>query len=82
MRLNAISANAFYGRGWVYSKETRYDQAIQDFTYALQLNPNLSGALRERGIEIRLQVFAERIVKETFAKLRIEAEKSADTNRR
>ncbi len=42
-----------------------------------QIIPDVSASL-----QIRLQLFAERIIKETFATLRVEAEKSADKNRR
>jgi hypothetical protein len=42
-----------------------------------QVIPEISSTL-----QIRLNMFAERIVKESFARLRTEAEKAADLNRR
>ena len=42
-----------------------------------QVIPNISATL-----QIRLNMFADRIVRETFAKLKTDAEKSSDLNRR
>lgn len=41
---------AYMMRGAAYVREQRYDRAIQDYTRATQLNPNLLGAYNNRGI--------------------------------
>ena len=43
------NAEAYYNRGLAYGKKGKYDQAISDFTRALELNPGNARAYDRRG---------------------------------
>lgn len=48
-------SKAYYESGIAYIKEEEYDRAIEDFTAALQINPNYAEALNSRGIAYALK---------------------------
>jgi tetratricopeptide (TPR) repeat protein/V8-like Glu-specific endopeptidase len=52
------SAELIMNRGYIYSRDHRYDEAVADFTQVLELRPKSSGALRARaGIYAELKQF-------------------------
>ena len=42
-------AEFYYNRGLAYAKKGQYDQAISDYTRALEINPRDAGAYKNRG---------------------------------
>jgi tetratricopeptide (TPR) repeat protein/V8-like Glu-specific endopeptidase len=54
------SAELIMNRGYIYSRDRRYEEAVSDFTDVLRLRPESSGALRARaGIYAELNQFDE-----------------------
>jgi tetratricopeptide (TPR) repeat protein len=52
------SAELIMNRGYIYSRDRRYEEAVADFTEVLDLRPKSSGALRARaGIYAELKQF-------------------------
>jgi tetratricopeptide (TPR) repeat protein len=43
-------ADAYYNRGVAYAKKSQYDQAISDYTKALEINPKFAEAYYNRGV--------------------------------
>ena len=43
-------ADTYYNRGNDFVKETRYDEAISDFTRAIEINPKHADAYYDRGV--------------------------------
>ncbi len=43
-------AKAYYNRGNAYAKKGQYDQAISDYTKALEINPRYAFAYHNRGV--------------------------------
>ena len=47
---NQEFANKYYKRGVAYTENGDYDCAIEDFTQAIELNPNFAEAYYQRGL--------------------------------
>ncbi len=50
MQTDLIDAEAYSNRGIAYLSKGQYDQAISDFTKALEINPRYTDAYYNRGV--------------------------------
>jgi len=50
MQTDLNDAPAYYNRGFAYGKKGQYEQAISDFTKALEIKPRSAGAYINRGV--------------------------------
>ena len=72
--LNRDYAEAYYGRGWIYGNEGRYDRAIGDYTKVIQFKSDFACAWCMRGFSYRKQGQLNKAVADLTEAIRVKAD--------